>query len=242
MAQQSPLLAFGDPVYEPAAEPGSETASLMGSYERGGSEFTRLNHSAQEVEGVAAALGVPATSDAINLREKATEREVRESDLSHYRILHFATHAVAGDAASWTTQPTLVLSLAGTDEKYDGFLQMSEILTLHLNADLVVLSACETAKGKMFRGDGVVGLTSAFLYAGSRSVVASLWAVNDQSTSLFMEAFYRNLKQGVGKAEALRRARIELMQSRVCSDALGEEASLAAPYFWAPFILVGSAR
>jgi CHAT domain-containing protein/Flp pilus assembly protein TadD len=235
---QLPLLAFGDPVYERAAEPGTVTASLRSSYERGGEEFTRLNYSAQEVEGIAVALGVPTTSDTIYLREKATKRAVRELDLTRFRILHFAAHARAGDAVGWTTQPTLVLSLAGTDEKYDGFLQMSEILTLHLNADLVVLSACETAKGKMFRGDGIVGLTSAFLYAGSRSVVASLWAVNDQSTSVFMESFYRNLKEGVSKAEALRRARLQLMQAT--GDLEGTKVSYAAPYYWAPFILVGS--
>jgi CHAT domain-containing protein len=114
---------------------------------------------------------------------------------------------------------------------------MSKILTLSLDADLVVLSACETAKGKMLLGEGVVGLTSAFLYAGSRSVVASLWTVNDQSTSLFMEAFYRNLKEGVSKAEALRRARVQLMQAK--GDVGGVTIDYAAPYFCAPFILVG---
>jgi CHAT domain-containing protein len=77
------------------------------------------------------------------------------------------------------------------------------------------------------------------LYAGSRSVIASLWPVYDQSTSLFMESFYRHLKNGKVRAEALRLARIETMGRSVWSDALGEEQSLAAPYFWAPFVLIG---
>ena len=116
---------------------------------------------------------------------------------------------------------------------------MSEIFKLRLDADLVVLSACETAVGRMYRGEGVVGLTSAFLYAGSRSVIASLCRVNDQSTSLFMNSFYHHLKQGNPVAEALRQARLETMGLRVRSDISNEEQSLAAPYFWAPFILVG---
>ncbi|MGD0947057.1 MAG: tetratricopeptide repeat protein [Candidatus Binatia bacterium] len=121
---QLPLLAFGDPVYERPSEPGSVTATLRNSYERGGEELTRLTFSAREVESVAAVLGVPSTSDAINLRERATEKQVRESDLTRYRILHFAVHARAGDEFSWASQPTLVLSLADTDERYDGFLHV----------------------------------------------------------------------------------------------------------------------
>jgi len=94
----------------------------------------------------------------------------------------------------------------------------------------------------MSRGEGIVGLTSAFLFAGSDSVVASLWNVNDASTSLFMEYFYTALKQGLTKAEALRKALCEVMQMRIRDDATGEEESLASPYFWAPFILVGGWR
>src|SRR6266851_3257916 len=115
---------------------------------------------------------------------------------------------------------------------------MSEIFDLRLNADLVVLSACETAGGKMSRGEGIVGLTTAFLFAGSRSVIASLWNVNDESTSLFMESFYKGLKAGLPKAEALRQARLETMQRHAKSAVTGEEESLASPYFWAPFILI----
>jgi CHAT domain-containing protein len=113
-------------------------------------------------------------------------------------------------------------------------LKMSEIFNLRLNAELVVLSACETAGGKMSRGEGIVGLTSAFLFAGSRSVVASLWNVNDESTSLFMKSFYTSLKNGRSKADALREARLETMRMQIKSAVTGEQEWLASPYFWAP--------
>jgi CHAT domain-containing protein/Tfp pilus assembly protein PilF len=237
---QAPLLAFGDPLYEAAPSPGTVTLKVRGAYEERGGSFQRLEHSAKEVETIAKVYETTLPSDAVNLRENATEKNLREMDLTRYRILHFATHAILSDEVKWITQPALVLSLAGTDETYDGFLQMKEIFNLRLNADLVVLSACDTGKGKLLRGEGIVGLTRAFMYAGTPSVAASLWKVNDQSTSLFMEFFYRNLKEGQPKAEALRQAKKQLMQTQVWSDALKEEQSLAAPYFWAPFILVGS--
>jgi CHAT domain-containing protein len=167
---------------------------------------------------------------------------VEQLDLTQYRILHFATHAVVGDEVKWISQPALILSPEGAGKGDDGVLKMAEIFNLRLNADLVVLSACETARGEMSRGEGIVGLTSAFLFAGSDSVVASLWNVNDESTSLFMEHFYTALKEGLTKAEALRKARCELMQMRIKENATSEEESLASPYFWAPFILVGGWR
>lgn len=237
---QAPLLAFGDPLYEAAPEPRTVALNVRGAYEERGGGFQRLEHSAKEVEKIAEVYEIPLPSDAVNLREKATEKYLRETDLTRYRVLHFATHAILSDEIKWITQSALVLSTAGTDDTYDGFLQMGEIFNLRLNADLVVLSACDTGKGKLLRGEGIVGLTRAFMYAGTPSVAASLWKVNDQSTSLFMEFFYRNLKDGQPKAEALRQAKKQLMQTQVWSDALKAEQSLAAPYFWAPFILIGS--
>ncbi|HLK12361.1 MAG TPA: CHAT domain-containing protein [Candidatus Binatia bacterium] len=234
---QLPLLAFGDPVYSSAPEGRAVAFNVRGTYERMSHGFGRLPYSANEVQRIASLYGVAPGSDVINLRERATKRRLQDIDLRRYRILHFATHAVVGDDVKWINQPTLVFS--DTDGE-NPFLKMSEIFDLRLNAELVVLSACNTAEGKLYRGEGLVGLTSAFLYAGSRAVVASLWPVNDQSTSLFMEAFYRHLRDGATKADALRLARIELMERTVQSDALGREESLAAPYFWAPFVLIGA--
>ncbi len=237
---QAPLLAFGDPLYEAAPAPHTVALNVRGAYEERGGGFQRLTYSAKEVEKIAGVYGITLPSDAVNLEENATEKRLRELELTRYRILHFATHAIVGDEVKWITQPALVLSLTGVGDTYDGFLQMSEIFNLRLDADLVVLSACDTGRGKLRRGEGIVGLTRAFMYAGTPSVAASLWKVNDQSTSLFMEFFYRNLKEGQSKAEALRQAKTQLMQTRAWSDTLGEEQSFAAPYFWAPFILIGS--
>jgi len=133
---QGPLLAFGDPLYESTSDARTKVFSRRSSYERGGI-FERLPHSAEEVEKIAEIYGISLSSDAVNLEEKATEKRLREMDLTRYHILHFATHAVVSDEVKWITQPALVLSLAGTDDTYDGFLQMSEIFNLQLDADLV---------------------------------------------------------------------------------------------------------
>jgi CHAT domain-containing protein len=163
---------------------------------------------------------------------------LRSFDLSQYRILHFATHAVLGDKVGRFSQPALVLSRREGKGK-EGLLQFSDILELKLNADLVVLSACDTGLGKLREGEGIIGLTRAFLYAGASSTVVSLWKVEDQSTSLLMEQFHLRLKQGVSKAEALRQAKLEILNSTIDLKAIGTRQSLAAPFYWAPFILVG---
>ena len=239
---QRPLLAFGDPVLQSSPAPAQVALSTRGAYEEMGLAFGALPYSAEEVRGVAAAYGVKPDSKSIYLGSKATKKALMGLDLSQYSILHFATHAVMGDEVKWINQPSLILSPDLTGQPDDGLLKMSEIFNLQLNANLVVLSACETARGKMSRGEGIVGLTSAFLFAGSRSVVASLWDVNDESTSLFMEYFYAALKQGLPKGDALSKARRELMYSQIKIAATGEEESLASPYYWAPFILVGDWR
>ncbi len=241
-SRRQSFLAFGDPIVGPTPAPRQVALSTRGAFEQMGSAFGRLPYSAEEVRRVAAIYGIEPNSDAINLGAEATKKRLEELDLSQYRNLHFATHAVMGDEVKWLTQPALIFSPEGTGREDDGVLKMSEIFNLHLNADLVVLSACETARGEMSRGEGIVGLTDAFLFAGSRSVVASLWNVNDESTSLFMEYFYSGLKEGMPKAEALENARRALMRKRFRSTVTGEEESLASPYFWAPFILVGDWR
>ncbi len=109
-------------------------------------------------------------------------------------------------------------------------LQMSEIMRLKLNASLVTLSACSTGLGKLYDGEGIVGLTRAFFYAGADSVVVSLWNVNDFATGEFMKSFYQNLSRGMAKDAALRQAKLAMLKSR------GEWKH---PYFWAPFVLVG---
>jgi CHAT domain-containing protein len=111
----------------------------------------------------------------------------------------------------------------------NGFLQLEDIYNLKLRAELVVLSACRTALGKEVRGEGLVGMTRAFMYAGAPRVIASLWAVPDRATSEFMRLFYRHFFEGQSPAAALRSAQLELRKTPRWS----------APFFWAGFILQG---
>ena len=235
-----PLLAFGDPVYgnsNPQSldiRPGKTTNLALRDQ-----NLTRLEFSGEEVRRIARVLGVSPDSEHINLQDKATVERLRSTDLSRYRVLHFAAHAILGDQVKTLSQPALVLTRPPGNDIEGGLLQFSDILDLKLNADLVVLSACETGLGRLRDGEGIVGLTRAFLYAGASSAVVSLWKVEDQSTSLLMERFYQNLKRGLSKAEALRQAKLDIMRSSIDLKATGMRQDLASPFYWAPFILVG---
>jgi CHAT domain-containing protein/tetratricopeptide (TPR) repeat protein len=160
-------------------------------------------------------------------RENALER-----DLHGYRILHFATHALVDNR-----HPALSgLFLSTFDEQgrsQTGLLQMQDIYGLRLNADLVVLSACQTGMGEELAGEGVVGLTHGFFYAGSRSVVVSLWKVEDKATTTLMNQFYEiMLKQGKSPAEALRQAKLMIYR----------QSLQQSPYYWSAFVIQGEFR
>ncbi len=133
-------------------------------------------------------------------------------------------------------QPMLS-SLAFTENKdslEDNFLQAYEISRMQLNADLVVLSACETGYGQFEQGEGVVSLARSFMYAGVPSLVVSLWQVNDVSTSIIMKAFYNNLSAGMNKPEALRQSKLSYLQN--------VDGIMAHPAFWSPFIQLGDSK
>lgn len=130
-----------------------------------------------------------------------------------------------------------MLSL-GQSETEDGYLQAREIFGMRLNAEMAVLSACQIGLGKLFTGEGLVGLTRAFMYAGASTVVANLWNVKDQSTALLMEKFYQNIKAGQPKAEALRQAKLSLIQTKMSDDPAVAE-TYANPHYWAPFVVIG---
>jgi len=147
------------------------------------------------------------------LNSDATKETVK-SESARHDILHFAAHAELSK-----DDPLSSAILLAKDGKDDGRLTVKEIFEMELNADLVVLSGCETGLGKLSRGDEMVGLTRAFIYAGTPSVVASLWKVEDQSTAALMGSFYKNLKT-MSKAEALRQAQLELIRGKVGADLL----------------------
>jgi CHAT domain-containing protein/tetratricopeptide (TPR) repeat protein len=189
--------------------------------------FTRLPFSRYEAEGVIArtpkGTGLKAT-DFDASRDLAKSR-----DLSQYRILHFATHGLLNSERPELSG--LVFSLVDQEGKQqDGFLRLHEIYNLQLNADLVVLSACETGLGKEIKGEGLIGLTRGFMYAGAPRVVASLWNVDDLATAELMKLFYqRMLKDRLPAGAALRAAQLELSGQK----------RWASPYFWAGFVLHG---
>jgi CHAT domain-containing protein/Tfp pilus assembly protein PilF len=226
------LLAFGDPVYgeaTPRAAGGVAGVALRTAFEAGKPwKLKRLEHSRDEVRRIAH-LYPPADVDFF-LGEQASEANVKAPGrLGQYRLIHFATHGLLNERKPQFSG--LVLSLpGGTPKEEDGLLQVYEVFNLQLQSDLVVLSACETALGKNVNGEGLVGLTRAFLYAGTDAVVVSLWKVADASTADLMARFYAHLKNG-GKtrAEALRAAQLELI----------DKTSLQHPFYWAPFVLVG---
>ena len=134
--------------------------------------------------------------------EAAVKRLSADGTLAKYRYIHFACHGVLGTGDG--VQPGLVLSQVGNPEGQDGYLRLDEVTDLRLNADLVSLSACQTGQGKVFRAEGVSGLARAFLYAGSRGVLCSLWQVDDEATADLMADLYTNLKAGQSSGERLR--------------------------------------
>jgi CHAT domain-containing protein len=161
-------------------------------------------------------------------REKATDPR-----LGQYSIVHFATHGLLNEKHPELSG--LVLSLYDREGRYreDGFLRLSDIYGLSLPVDLVILSACRTGLGKEVRGEGLIGLTRGFMYAGASRVVASLWQVDDEATAELMKHFYLKMfKEGMPPAAALRAAQLSMSGQRRWSN----------PYFWAGFMLQGEWR
>lgn len=166
-----------------------------------------------------------------------TEKEALEStarrEAGNYRYLHVATHGLFNDLAPLQSGILLAQPPPGSED--DGFWTAREILDLNLSADMVVLSACDTASGQRRGGEGMVGLTWALFVAGAPTQVVSQWAVSDAATADLMTHFYAHLKQSEGrnKGRALQAAMRELRE---------KEEKYRHPFYWAPFILVGDWR
>jgi len=195
-------------------------------YQRSGINFPPLPNTRIEVQKIGRLF--PPDRRKTYLGLNATEAAVKRERLSDYRKVHFATHALIDDEIP--ARSGVVLSLVNTGQE-DGILRMPEIVNLELNADLVVLSACQTGLGKLIQGEGMVGLTRAFMYAGTPRVAVSLWEINDLATADFMQAFYRQMKTGQSPGDALREAKLSMIRSNV--------PDYHQPYFWAPFVLAG---
>jgi CHAT domain-containing protein len=222
---QTSLLAFGNPLA------GRETVAQLLDAKRG-EGFEPLPGAEKEVASLAQIFG-PDQSKVFTGAD-ADERQFK-SLASGYDIIHFATHGVLDNRQPLYSY--LLLANSGGDKDEDGLLEAREVMNLNLRADLVALSACDTARGRIGAGEGVIGMSWAFFVAGCRTTVVSQWKVNSAGTAELMIGFFQNLKggavkNGMTKAEALRLAALKLMKS----------PRYQHPFYWAGFVIVGSDR
>jgi len=251
------FVGFGDPVYDyenfnkgapeygmpgyesPPDAAGDAVAELnRNRYAGEGGSLKRLRGSGQEVAEIAElfkARGLPEGKIQPRLRRDATEEVAKSPAMADYGYIHFSCHGVLGGGFQ-----SLVLSQI-PDSKEDGYLTLGEVVNLKFNARLVVLSACETGKGKEERGEGVTGLTRAVMKAGAPAAAVSLWSVSDAATRELMVRFYRDMiNEGLEKDEALRRAKLERLRDDRWVR-ISDSVSIPAghPLFWAAFVLYG---
>jgi CHAT domain-containing protein len=186
--------------------------------------FPNLPGSTQEVVESA---GVVRGSKQLLLERDANEAAFKAIPLSDFRILHLAVHGVANTA--FPDRAALVLG-GSPNSGEDGLLQVREIRDLPLRAELVVLSACDTGRGKLLGQEGIASLERAFLLAGAKAVIASLWPADDTFTITLMKRMYEHLAEGAGKGAALRQAKVDLLK---------EFGDQALPIYWGGFTLVG---
>jgi CHAT domain-containing protein len=219
-----PRLAFGDAasvVHSAQAQLVTRSSALASGAR------ARLPFTAQEADAIANL--VPESERFVAVGFQASRETLLGLALDDYRLIHFATHGVID-----TRYPDLsALALSGFDAAgapTNGLLSLPDIYALDLNADLVVLSACETALGRDIRGEGLLGLTQGFLYAGAKGVVASLWPVTDRATAELMRRFYEHmLRDGLRPTDALRHAQLSI----------AAEPRWSHPYYWSAFVLLG---
>jgi CHAT domain-containing protein len=229
-SSRRPLLAVGAVDYKmvralPESISRGPVAAVIvrGIAELSGSHLEDLPASRDEVLAIAQIAG-PAAE--LLLGENATESAFKNQTLSDFRVIHLATHASSDP--QYPDRAALLLGIAPHTPD-DGLLQVREIMRLPLQAELVTLSACDTNIGTAEGEAGVVSLEQAFLIAGARAVVASLWNVEDNSTTVLMKGFYTHLAQHEDKALALAHAKRDLL----------ERYGNVSPYYWAPFVMVG---
>lgn len=226
------LAVFGDPVFSP------DDPRVRGRSGSGGNlpidrvrelndRFPRLPHTRREAEVLPGLL--PKDQTFVALDFDAAGDTLAKLDLSRYSGLHFATHGIIDPL--YPELSGLVLSLVDQEGRpSQGFLSQGQIYDLDLKADLVVLSACRTAVGRIYRGEGMVGLTHGFMSAGATRVLASVWQIEDRATADLMLHFYQlRLGEGLDEAAALRRAQMRLFRGK----------EYRAPYYWGAFLLQG---
>jgi CHAT domain-containing protein/tetratricopeptide (TPR) repeat protein len=244
-----PMIGFGDPLFSLRPEPGSEPkkgrsrgkARAYSDYWRGAgldrnmlmNALPQLPDTADELKAIAKALGAPATD--ILLGPDATVTAVKRAPLANYRVVYFATHGLVAGDVKGVAEPSLALSVpAKPTEEDDGLLKASEVAQLKLNADWVVLSACNTIAGDKPGAEALSGLARAFFYAGARALLVSHWAVaSDAATRLTTNAFATMAADPtLGRAEAMRRTMLAFLDDK-------SSIENAYPAVWGPFAVIG---
>ena len=251
-----PMIAFGDPVFEPTER--ATTLAQRGTPKTRGAapqrnlpplpggaflDVRKLAHAlvalpetADEIAAVATRLKAPQSD--IHLRSEATERAVKRAALADYRVVYFATHGLVAGEVAGLREPALALSIpTEPSELDDGLLTASEVAQLKLNAEWVVLSACNTAAGEKPGAEALSGLARAFFHAGAHALLVSHWAIDSDAAARLTTTTFDVLAKDptLGRAEALRRAMLALLDDPADADA-------AYPALWAPFVLVGEGR
>ena len=227
------LAAFGNPVFADQKQ-SDQIASSRGIEIKGDSidpaSIGPLFYAGREIENLRQVASAEQTYAATEL--DATRERLLNTDFNQFAILHFATHGSL--RPSRPENSGLWLSTLNREgQKVEGFVGLQDIYSLRAPVDLVVLSACQTALGKDIRGEGLIGLTRGFMYAGATSVVASVWKVDDEVTAELMKRFYTEmLKNGKTPAEAL----------RLAQNSIRQEPQWSAPHYWAGFTLQGEYR
>ncbi|MFY9822751.1 MAG: CHAT domain-containing protein [Thermoanaerobaculia bacterium] len=236
------LAAFGDPLYPLGLTAGNKEnltdARILSAAERGFT-FESLPGTRNEVQLISNLYSPRAM---VFLGSEASEENAKSLP-RNTRIVHFATHATLDERLPLNSAVVLSIPERFEEGKENGLLQAWEIFEqVRLDADLVVLSACESGLGTEMGGEGLIGLTRAFQYAGARSVMASLWKISDRTTAELMVRFYKHLKDGLPKDEALRAAQMELIRGPIqVKNEKGEVETIdaSAPYYWAAFQIYG---
>ncbi|MDQ6651991.1 MAG: CHAT domain-containing protein, partial [Acidobacteriota bacterium] len=226
---------------------GQNSPATAESAKMQGLPLARLAGTRAEAEQIVKLAKTSGTQADVWLDLDASEENLETRDVSKYRVLHIATHGLLNAERPQFTG--LVLSLIG-NKMEDGFLRTDEVFNLRLGSPLVMLSACETGLGKEKRGEGVMGLTRAFMYAGAPTVGVSLWSVADRSTADLMTDFYKRFLIASGTSSRGSSSSTAGASMGASASAAMRDAQLAmiagkkysAPFYWAPFVLVGDWR